>query len=178
MSLLARAEAAIGGRASTSYAVDVLEVDRARWVAAATAARDELGLDLFDCLVAVDHADDGFELVARLWSVAGREGLVLRTTCPRDDAVVESLSGVYAGAAWHERHAAEMLGIGFPGHPGLTRLLLPDSVDGPPLRKDVPLASRGARPGPGTKEPGESDADLATPRPGRRVRAPGVPEWS
>jgi NADH-quinone oxidoreductase subunit C len=175
--LVERVEAALGERArcSTSYGLVTVDVPRAEWVSAVTAARDELGLSFFDLLTAVDELDAGFDVVLRLWAPAGRYGLLLRTRCPRDDAHVPSLAGVFAGAAWHERQVWEMFDIGFDDHPGLVPLLLPDGFEGHPLRKDFVLASRVAKAWPGAKDPGESDRDLETGRPRRRVTPPGVP---
>jgi NADH-quinone oxidoreductase subunit C len=75
-----------------------------------------------------------------------------------------------------------MFGIVFEGHPHPVPLLLPDGFEGHPLRKDFVLASRVAKPWPGAKEPGESDAHEGVARsPGRRrILPPGVPdpnEW-
>jgi len=170
-------EAVLGVTAITSYGGTIVDVDRARWVQAVTAVRDQLQLAMFDLLTAVDLGDAGFDVVLRLWGPARREGLVLRARCPRDDARVPTLVAVFAGAAWHERATAELFGITFDGH-GTTPLLLPPSFEGHPLRKDFVLAARAGRPWPGAKEPGESDADLT--RPARRRAAPlGAPpkEW-
>ncbi len=157
-------------------------VDRAAWVATVTAARDG-GATFFDVLTAVDVGDDGFEVVVHLWDPAARSGALLRTTCPRADAVVPSLLGVFGGAGWHERAAAELFGITFTGH-DTAPLLLAEGFEGHPLRKDFVLASRAARRWPGLKEPGESDADLAPQdapparRPRRRLTPPGTdPTW-
>ena len=161
-------------RCSSSYGSVIVDVQRTDWVSSVAAVRDRLGLTFFDLLTAVDELDAGFDVVLRLWSPAGRYGLLLRTRCPRDDARVPSLAGVFAGAAWHERQVWEMFDIGFDGHPGLHRLLLPDGFEGHPMRKEFVLASRVAKPWPGAKDPGESDADLET-RPRRRMQPPGVP---
>ena len=162
---------------SDAYATLTVDVPRERWVSAATAVRDdpELALVLFDVLTAVDEQEHGFDVVLRLWSPAGRHGLVLRTRCPREDAVVPSLTGVFAGAQWHERSVAEMFAVDFTGHPGLTPLLLPAGFLGHPLRKDFVLASRAARPWPGSVEPGQSAAQAAVAKGRRRVQPPGVP---
>ena len=64
-------------------------------------------------------------------------------------------TGVYRGAAWHERETHEMFGVVFDGHPGLDPLLLPDGFDGAPLRKNFVLAARRDQDWPGAKEPGE-----------------------
>ncbi|MCA1710170.1 MAG: NADH-quinone oxidoreductase subunit C [Actinobacteria bacterium] len=163
----------LGGTLSTSYGQTTVDVPREDWARAATVARDELGLTYFDVLTAVDERDAGFAVVLRLWSVEDRQGLMLRTRCPREDPRVPSLAGVFAGAGWHERETAELFGIGFDGHPGLAPLLLPASFEGHPLRKDFVLGARVVRPWPGAKEPGESDADVV---PARRKNLPlGVP---
>jgi len=176
VSLAEQVEAVLATPTTTSYAVLRVELDRSAWVAAAAACLGQLGLDFFDVLTAVDLEQDGFEVVLRLWSPTRREGLVLRTRCPREDAHVPSLVGVFAGAGWHERATTEMFGIAFDGHPAPGPLLLDGSFQGHPLRKDFPLAARGVTPWPGVKEPGESGTDLPVRR--RRPSPPGVPPWS
>lgn len=173
----------LGGdaRCSDAYGEMVVDVPRQCWVATATAVRDDpvLLLCLFDLLTAVDEQEAGFDVVLRLWSPQHRHGLQLRTRCPRDDARVPSLAGVFAGAGWHERATWEMFDITFDGHPGLVPLLLPDGFAGHPLRKEFLLESRVATPWPGAKEPGQSDADLREPDAAgskRRLRPPGVPD--
>jgi NADH-quinone oxidoreductase subunit C len=161
--------------ASGSAGVDV---PRERWAEAAEAVRDDpaLALVLFDVLTAVDQSPDGFEVVLRLWSPVGRHGLLLRTRCPRDDARVPTLTGLFGGADWHERALHEMFGIEVDGHPGLAPLLLPPDLGAHPLRKDFVLASRTVRAWPGAVEPGQSAAEAAAARPSRRrLQAPGVP---
>ena len=150
---------------------EVREVPREAWLTAAQAAYGE-GHRFFDVLTAVDLEQDGFELVLRVWDPERRHGLQLRTRCPREEPVLPSVTSVYAGAGWHERATAEMFGLAFDGH-DTAHLLLPDRFEGHPLRKDFVLAARVAKPWPGVKEPGESDADLARPR--RRPAPPGRP---
>jgi NADH-quinone oxidoreductase subunit C len=171
----------LGGTASMSggapFARVTVDVPVDRWAQAVRAARDELGHDYFDWLSAVDEVS-GFQVVTHLWSVAGRRGLLLRTTIARDSAGVPSIVDIYPGAGWHERETHEMFGIDFPGHPGgLRPLLLPPEFEGHPLRKEFVLAARVAKPWPGAKEPGESESGAARRAP---MRPPGVPapgEW-
>lgn len=157
------------------------DVPREDWVQVVAALRDG-GATFFDLLTAVDLGDDGFAVVLHLWDPAARSAQLLQTRCPREDAVVPTLVGMFGGAGWHERAAAELFGIAFAGHP-TTPLLLADDFEGHPLRKDFALAARVGRPWPGLKEPGESDADLARAdptgaRPRRRLQVPGTdPTW-
>lgn len=176
--LLAPVEATASVSGGQGYARATVDVPPASWADAVRAARDdaELGLDFLDWLSAVDELADGFDVVLHLWSVAHRHGLLLRTRVPRDAPVVASVVDLFPGAAWHERETHEMFGIDFAGHGELRPLLLPPEFEGHPLRKEFVLASRVAKPWPGAKEPGESEAGG-----GRRpVRPPGVPaagEW-
>jgi NADH-quinone oxidoreductase subunit C len=122
---------------------DVVRVERQDLVAFAAAAR-EAGLDTFIDLCAVDYLDrpEGrFEVVVSLLSMSLRRRLRLLVGVPADDPQVPSLTGVFAGANFYEREAYDLFGIRFPGHPDLTRLLLPDEWEGHPLRKDHPVGS-------------------------------------
>lgn len=164
-----------GGQAHARATVDV---PPGSWREALRVVRDdaELACDFFDWLSAVDELADGFDVVAHLWSTRHRHGVLLRTRVPRDAPTVPSVVELYPGAAWHERETHEMFGIDFAGHGELKPLLLPPEFEGHPLRKEFVLASRVAKPWPGAKEPGESEAGG-----GRRpMRPPGVPapgEW-
>jgi len=91
-----------------------------------------------------------YEILSCLGNVTTGETVVLSTDIAKEDPTIESLIAVFGGADWHEREAAEMLGIEFVGHPNLTHLYLPDSFEGHPLRKIFPLLSREVKPWPGT----------------------------
>ncbi|MFY1635854.1 NADH-quinone oxidoreductase subunit C [Solwaraspora sp. WMMB335] len=161
------------------YARASVDVPPATWPTALRTARDDTDLDcdFFDWLSAVDELDDGFTIVAHLWSTRARHGLLLRTRVPRADPVLPSVVDVFPGADWHERETHEMFGVRFDGHPGLTPLLLPPEFEGHPLRKEFVLAARVAKPWPGAKEPGEPGGGGARRAP---MRPPGVPlptEW-
>jgi NADH-quinone oxidoreductase subunit C len=171
--LVEGAQASVSG--GGAYARATVDVPTASWVAALTAARDDLGCDFFDWLSAVDELEAGFDVLAHVWSTTAKHGVLIRTRVPVDAATLDSVVDVYPGAAWNERETYEMFGIGFPGP--LAPLLLPPEFEGHPLRKSFVLASRVAKPWPGAKEPGEGHGDA----PKRQaVRPPGVPapgEW-
>ena len=168
-----RAGVRAGATVTDSYGVLTADVGREHWVEAVTAVRDDEVLDgrFFDVLLAVDEHPAGFDVVVRLWSVAGRHGVHLRTGCPRDDPRVPSLTAVFAGASWHEREAAEMFGLHFDGHPALTPLLLEEGAAAP-LRKERVLAAR-TDPWPGAVDPADTGSGSSAAR--RRLQPPGWP---
>jgi NADH-quinone oxidoreductase subunit C len=99
--------------------------------------RDELAFDFLVFVTAVDWPADGnLELVYRLFSHESRTSVVLRVRLPREDARIPTVSDLYRTAEWHERETAEMFGVEFTGHPDPRKLLLPDEIEGFPLRKD------------------------------------------
>ena len=165
----ARVRELLGVPATVEHDEAVADVPPVGWADAARQARDGLDLALFDLLTAVDELT-GLTMVVRAWSPAGRHGLRLRTAVAYDDPTVPTLTGVWAGAGWHERATAEMFGIVFAGHPSPGPLLLPDGFAGHPLRKDFVLASRVVAPWPGSVDPAPG------PRRRRGPTAPGVPE--
>ena len=68
-----------------------------------------------------------------------RRHIRLEVAVDVDDAHVPSAVAVYPTADWQEREIWDMFGINFSGHPGLTRILMPDDWIGHPQRKDYPL---------------------------------------
>ncbi|MFD7405592.1 NADH-quinone oxidoreductase subunit C [Streptomyces sp. NPDC059866] len=178
--LPAPAEQLFGAEATAEESYEVLTVDvpPTTWTAALRTARDELGCTYFDWLSAVDEPGTGFRISAHVVALSPVRRLLLRTTVPHETPVLASAVDVYAGAAWHERETHEMFGVRFEGHPALDHLLLPETFEGHPLRKDFVLASRVAKAWPGAKEPGEAAAHGAPKR--RQMLPPGVPdpnEW-
>ena len=159
-------------------------VEPADWLDAVTTARDE-GYRFFDWLSAVDNTDlgddAGFDVVCHVMDVSTPGSLrrLLLTTRLPEGMSLPSITGVFAGAAWHERETHEMFGIDVAGFDdgsglGLRPLLLPDGFVGTPLRKSFVLAARASKPWPGGKEPGESEHTASPSR--RKVAPPGVPD--
>ncbi|MFF3822164.1 NADH-quinone oxidoreductase subunit C [Streptomyces bluensis] len=163
--------------AEESYGVLTVDVPSASWTQALRTAHSALSCTFFDWLSAVDEPGTGFRVAAHVVALSPVHRLLLRTTVPHESPALPTATGVYAGAAWHERETHEMFGVTFEGHPGLAPLLLPDGFEGHPLRKDFVLAARVAKAWPGAKEPGESDH--GGPK-RRQMLPPGVPdpnEW-
>jgi NADH-quinone oxidoreductase subunit C len=120
------------------------EVDRDHLRAVASALRDDelLRFELCCGVSGVHYPDDaGRELHAfyPLLSITHNRRLQLEVTCPDDDPHIPSLFSVYPTCDWHERETYDFFGIIFDGHPGLTRIEMPDDWVGHPQRKDYPL---------------------------------------
>ncbi len=99
--------------------------------------RDELAFDFLVFMTALDRPAEGaLEVVYRLFSREARTTIVVRARLPRDGARIATVSDLFRTAEWHERETAELFGIVFEGHPDPRRLLLPDDLEGFPLRKD------------------------------------------
>ncbi|HOB49736.1 MAG TPA: NADH-quinone oxidoreductase subunit C [Mycobacterium sp.] len=122
----------------------VLDVVREHLRTVARALRDdpELRFELCCGVSGVHYPEDaGRELHAfyPLMSITYNRRIALEVACPDTDPHIPSLFGVYPTCDWHERETYDFFGIIFDGHPGLTRIAMPDDWTGHPQRKDYPL---------------------------------------
>jgi NADH-quinone oxidoreductase subunit C len=147
-----RLEAAVGAEAFAAAVERVvvhrdqltLEVRRGHLIATAQVLRDDDALRFELCcgVSGVHYPDDtGRELhaVYPLMSITHNHRIMVEVTCPDADPRVPSLFSVYPTTDWHERETYDFFGIVFDGHPGLTRIEMPDDWVGHPQRKDYPL---------------------------------------
>lgn len=86
-----------------------------------------------------------FAVVYQLTSISHNARLRVKAYVPEDPCEIDSVSGLWASGNWGEREAFDFFGVIFKGHPDLRRILMPDSYEGHPLRKDYPLKGRGER---------------------------------
>lgn len=80
-----------------------------------------------------------FEVNYHLLSLHRGERLRLKVRLAGGHPVVESVTPVWPTANWHEREVFDLFGVRFEGHPGLRRILMPETWEGHPLRKDYPV---------------------------------------
>jgi NADH-quinone oxidoreductase subunit C len=127
---------------------------------------NRLQFDLLNCISGVDYlemdpkkapkagCEPHLEVVYHLSSFRHRHRFVLKVILPRwkDNKAgelpeVPSVTSLWRTADWHEREVYDLSGVGFTGHPELTRILLADDWVGHPLRKDYeyPLEYHGIR---------------------------------
>lgn len=104
--------------------------------------KQDHGFDMLADLTGADRGpeeDPRFEVNYHLFSTKHFNRLRLKVLLNEDDARVETVTGVWKTANWHERETFDMFGVTFDGHPDLRRILMPSDFDGFALRKDFPL---------------------------------------
>ncbi len=77
-----------------------------------------------------------FTVVYHLTSLERNQDLRIKVALKAGDTNMPSATKVWESANWYEREVFDMFGINFTGHPRLTRILMPESWKGHPLRKD------------------------------------------
>jgi NADH-quinone oxidoreductase subunit C len=94
---------------------------------------------MFNDVLVVDWfpARPRFEVVYQVYHPETRRRFRFKSFVDEGESM-PTMTGVWAGANWPEREAFDLFGVVFEGHPGLTRIYLPDDWEGHPLRKDYP----------------------------------------
>ncbi|MFX1520778.1 MAG: NADH-quinone oxidoreductase subunit C [Promethearchaeota archaeon] len=89
------------------------------------------------------EAEDVFEVIYHIETRPkglgeGEVNVNVRVKLSKDNPSVASITPVLPGAVLYEREVHDLVGINFEGHPGMTRLVLPDDWpdDLYPLRKE------------------------------------------
>ncbi len=88
-------------------------------------------------LTAAHYDGERCEAIYNLYSLEKGFDLMVRVILDADKPEVASLAPLWKGAIWQERETYDLMGInytGYPDHP--TRILLLDTFEGHPLRKD------------------------------------------
>lgn len=82
--------------------------------------------------------DAEFTVFYHLLSVERNTDIMLKVALFESNLRTPTITKLYPNANWYERETWEMFGIKFDGHPHLTRIMMPQSWEGHPLRKDHP----------------------------------------
>ncbi len=112
--------------------------------------KDSFGFNMLCDLAGIDYlnypdATDRFGVVYALTNVSTGERIFVKTHVNDPDLELPTVTDLWKGADWMEREVYDMLGIRFPGHEDLRRILLPTEFTSFPLRKDYPLRGYGER---------------------------------
>jgi len=79
-----------------------------------------------------------FTVFYHLISLERNSDLMIKVALSESDLNLPTASTVWPNANWYEREVWDLYGINFEGHPHLTRILMPPTWEGHPLRKDYP----------------------------------------
>ena len=82
--------------------------------------------------------DSDFTVVYHLLSFGRNEYVRVKVPLKSDHLALDTATDIWPAANWYEREVWDMFGIVFENHPHLTRILMPKTWTGHPLRKDHP----------------------------------------
>ncbi len=119
-----------------------LHIKVSRLVEVSLILRDKLKFEMCLGVSGVHYPEDKnreLHAVYPLLSMTNNQRIRLEVSVPDSNPHIPSLVEVWAGNNWNERETFDMFGIVFDGHPGLTRILMPDDWQGHPQRKDYAL---------------------------------------
>jgi len=106
-------------------------VDFCKWL-------KEQGFEHLSAISAIDWPGEGtYQLAYHLWSYRHKVLITLKVKIDRENAVMNSVTGIWDGSAEaHEREIHELFGVKFEGNNNLTPLFLEGWEGLPPFRKD------------------------------------------
>ena len=99
---------------------------------------DLTGIDERARTIRDGQPDSDFTVVYHLTSFERNEDIRIKVALKDKDPDIPSITTVWESANWYEREVFDMFGINFNGHPRLTRILMPKTWKGYPLRKEHP----------------------------------------
>lgn len=79
-----------------------------------------------------------FSVFYHLISITYNKDILIKVPLLKNNLNVETITNIFPNANWYERETWEMFGIVFNKHPNLTRIIMPKTWSGHPLRKDYP----------------------------------------
>ncbi len=106
------------------------------WLASAFKFKNELGFDFLLSLTGVDYPES-LSIVCHIRSTTTADQIVVKIhDADKANALIDSVTPVWAAAEFFEREVYDLLSIKFTNHPDLRRIFLEDDYVGYPLRKD------------------------------------------
>jgi len=81
---------------------------------------------------------EDFTVFYHLISIDRNSDVRIKVALKKDDLNLQTIISIWPNANWYEREVWDLFGVVFEGHPNLSRILLPRTWEGHPLRKDYP----------------------------------------
>ncbi|PZP79434.1 MAG: NADH-quinone oxidoreductase subunit C/D, partial [Ectopseudomonas oleovorans] len=82
--------------------------------------------------------DADFTVFYHLMSLERNSDVMIKVALSERDLNLPTATGIWPNANWYEREVWDLYGITFTGHPHLSRIMMPPTWEGHPLRKDYP----------------------------------------
>jgi NADH-quinone oxidoreductase subunit C/D len=98
-------------------------------------------LTAIDERVRADRGDgpaSDFTVVYHLLSFERNQDVRIKVALTGERPSLDTITDVWPSANWYEREVWDMFGVTFDGHPHLRRILMPETWQGHPLRKESP----------------------------------------
>ncbi|MEK3719114.1 NADH-quinone oxidoreductase subunit C [Paenibacillus sp. FSL H8-0034] len=95
----------------------------------------ELKLNYLRNVSGIDQ-ETHMEVAYHLLSLDTKAEMCVKVKTSREAPSIDSVTPIWPTANWNEREIFDLLGIDFPGHPDLRRIMMSDDWVGHPLRKD------------------------------------------
>jgi NADH-quinone oxidoreductase subunit C len=107
------------------------------WPQVAMIFRDheELQCNYLRNLSGIDQ-ETHIEVAYHLLSLSLKRDYCVKVKTDREKPSIPTVTPIWETANWNEREVYDLIGIEFPGHPDLRRIMMPDDWVGHPLRKD------------------------------------------
>jgi NADH-quinone oxidoreductase subunit C/D len=85
-----------------------------------------------------NQPEGDFTVVYHLLSYERNEDVRLKVALQDEYPSIHTVTDIWPSANWYEREVWDMFGVTFEGHPHLSRILMPPTWEGHPLRKEHP----------------------------------------
>lgn len=95
----------------------------------------EFEANILHSVMACDTGDF-IELNYNLYSEKLNRYIIVAVLTDKNNPVCDTVTDLYRSAGFDEREIFDMFGVYFEGHKNLSRILMPNSAVGNPLRKD------------------------------------------
>ncbi len=130
-------------QSSEPYGMLTIEIKKAHLKKVVHHLKDStLGFTFLTDICGIHHPEmpeKELGVIYHLHNLVENRRIRLKTFMPRENAEVDTLTDLFAGANWMERETFDFFGIKFKGHPDLRVILNDPEMGYHPMLKEYPL---------------------------------------